>query len=268
MMNKENFMNWDNPGTALITGASSGIGAEFSRQLASQGFDVILVARRKERLDSLSKKLQEKFSINAEVLVADLSNITDTEKVISKVLELDNLDVLLNNAGFGVMGTFLEIDLKKHIDMINIHFTSPVMLCHAFIPGMKKRKRGAIINISSISAINKDSYNLAIMYTATKCAITIFTEKLKEKLRRTGIYVQALCPGYTYSEFHDSETMKGFDRDWIPKEEWMTAEEVVTLSLKNVKSKDVIFIPGELNLNNAQEYRKKLVPKYQNCKIL
>lgn len=219
-------------------------------------------------MEALSKELRKKYSISAEVLVADLSKLTDNEKVVSRILELDNLDVLINNAGFGIMGTFLGIDRMRHVDMINVHFTSPIMLCHAAIPVMIKRKRGVIINTSSIATLNKSSYALILMYITTKGAITIFSEILKDKIRRTGIYIQALCPGLTYTEFHESETMRGFQRSMIPKESWMTPEEVVSLSLKNIKTKDVIFIAGETNLNNAINYRKSTVNKYLNAKIL
>jgi hypothetical protein len=264
IMISENFMDWKNPGLALVTGSSSGIGAEFARQLAQQGFDLILVARRKEKLGALSKTLQEKHSINVDVLVADMSKISDNEKVISRIIELENLDILINNAGFGIMESFLQIERMKHVDMINVHLTSPVMLCHAAIPGMTKRKRGVIINTSSMSAISKDSS--LIMYTTTKSAVTIFSELLKVKVKGAGIYVQALCPGFTYSEFHDTDTMSGFQRSWYQPERWMKAEEVVSLSLDAVKSKSVIFIPGEINKQLGMKSRKNKLSKYLNCK--
>lgn len=263
---KENFMNWDNPGIALVTGASSGIGAEFARQLAGQGFDLILVARRKEKLDALSRELQEKFSINAEVWVADLSKPANNDEVVSKISKLANLDVLINNAGFGINDTFLQIDVKRHVDMINVHFTSPVMFCHAAIPGMLKRKRGVIINTSSMSAFIRSSRS--VMYPVTKAAITVFSEIIQKSFRRTGIYIQSLCPGFTYSDFHDTKTMKGFQRSLYPEESWMTAEEVVSLSLETVKTKNVIFIPGELNQKNIKDIRKATVKKYLKAKIL
>ena len=262
-MISENFMDWEDLGSALITGASSGIGAEFARQLAQQGFDLILVARRKEKLESLSKSLQEQFSVNVEVLVADLSIISDNQKVISKITKLNNLDILINNAGFGMMKSFLQIERMKHVEMINVHFTSPVILSHTAIPGMAKRKRGIIINTSSMSAISKDS--ALVMYTTTKSAITIFSELLKVKLKGTGIHIQALCPGYTYSEFHDTDDMIGFQRSWIQPELWMEAKEVVSLSLDAVKSKSVIFIPGALNKENGKKIRNKKLKKYLNC---
>lgn len=266
MNTENNFMGWENPGSALITGSSSGIGAEFARQLAQQGFNLILVARRKEKLDALSKTLQEKYSNDVEVLVADLSNISDNKQVISRINEIENLDILINNAGFGILDNFLQIERMKHVEMINVHFTSPVMLCHATIPGMVRRKRGVIINTSSIFAINKDSS--LIMYTTTKSAVAIFSELLKVKVKGTGIFVQALCPGFTYTEFHDTDAMSGFQRSLYKAEQWMKAEEVVSLSLDAVKSKSVIFIPGEINLVEGKNLRKKKLKKYLNCEWL
>ena len=266
MNGKENFMKWDNPGIALITGASSGIGAEFARQLAAQGFDLILVARRKEKLDALSRELQERFSVNTEVWVADLSKSANNDELVSKISQLDNLNVLINNAGFGINNTFLQIDVKLLADMINVHLTSPVMFCHAAIPGMLKRKRGVIINTSSMSAFVRSSRS--VLYPVTKAAITIFSEIIQRSFRRTGIYIQSLCPGFTYSEFHDTETMKGSDRSLHPEEEWMTAEEVVSLSLETVKTKEVIFIPGEFNQKNIKDIRKATVNKYLKATML
>ena len=263
---KENFMEWENLGITLITGASSGIGAEFAHQLAAQGFDLVLVARRKNKLETLSKELQEKFSVNVEVFVADLSNMDDNEKVVAKILEIDNLDVLINNAGFRIMNTFLQIDLKRHIDMINVHFTSTVMFCHAALPGMIKRKRGVIVNTSSTAAINRSPGS--VMYTTTKSEITIFSELIKEKIKGTGVYIQSLCPGFTYSEFHDTESMQGFQRNWFPKEAWMQAEDVVTLSLEAVKTGEVIFIPGDFNMQYIKNLRRKSMDNYLNAKTL
>ena len=260
MINKVNFMDWDNPGVALITGASSGIGFEFAHQLAKQGFDLILIARRKEKLDVLKKELSEKFSVNIEILIADLSKLIENEKIISKIINLDNLDVLINNAGFGINNTFLKIDLIQHIDMINVHYTSPVMFCHAAIPGMIKRNRGVIINTSSTAAINKAQGS--VMYTSTKTALTVFSELLQEKIKDTRVIIQSLCPGYTYSEFHDTEFMSGFQRSWFPKEAWMTAEEVVSLSLKAIRSREVIFIPGEYNRTNVRRNREASLEQY------
>ncbi|MFW9878743.1 MAG: SDR family NAD(P)-dependent oxidoreductase [Candidatus Thorarchaeota archaeon] len=262
----ENFMGWDDPGLVLITGASAGIGEEFARQLASQGFDLILIARRKNKLEKLSKELHEKYSVFAEAFVGDLSKLDDNYKIVSKIKEIDNLDMLINNAGYGINKTFLQTNIMQHIDMINVHFTSVVMFCHAVIPNMVKRNRGVIINTSSTAAVNKSQ--MGVMYTSTKTALTVFSEILQDKIKDTNICIQSLCPGFTYSEFHDTESMRGFQRTWFPKEAWMTAEDVVRLSLEAVKTEEVIFIPGNYNQKNTRKIREATIEQYLNGKRL
>jgi len=263
MSSKDKFMNWDNLGTALVTGASAGIGAEFARQLAELGFDLILVARRKNKLDSLGEKLSRNNSIQAEVLVADLSQPEDMDKVVSKILECDDLDVLINNAGYGIRTPFLEREYKQNAEMINVHYTSPVMFCHAAIKRMIERERGIIINNASGTAFVR----VPEIYSSSKAAITIFSELLKPLVRGKDIHIQALCPGFTYSEFHDTDSMQGFSRESFSKMHWMGAEEVVTLSLQAVKSRRVIFIPGEENRALMKAVRKSTFKKYLDCKI-
>lgn len=262
MSYRENFMEWEDPGAALITGASSGIGAEFARQLASQGFDLILIARRQAKLETLSKQLQDEFSVRAEVFVGDLSKMDQNNKIISKIEETTKLDVLINNAGYGINNTFLQIDIAEHINMINVHFTSAVMFCHASIPIMIKRNRGVIINTSSTAAINKSL--MSVMYTSTKSALAVFSEVLQEKVKDFNIYIQSLCPGFTYSEFHDTDSMRGFQRSWFPKESWMSSEEVVRKSLNAVKSGNVIFIPGDMNKDYTKKIREATIEQYLN----
>jgi len=264
MENNKNFMDWDNPGTALITGASAGIGAEFARQLAAQGFNLILTARRKEKLEALSEELQQKCSIKAEVWVGDLVNISENERIAAKISQLDDLDVLINNAGYGIMTSFLERDNQENIDMVNLHLMSPITLCHAALPGMIKRKRGVIIATSSSAAILKTS----IMYATTKTAVAYFTELLRKEVKERKIYFQALLPGFTYTEFHDVESMNGFTRDTVAKEYWMSAEECVSLSLAAVKSRQLVFIPGENNLDMAKKVRQRMSKKWLNCKVM
>jgi short-subunit dehydrogenase len=264
MNNRENFMKWDNPGYALITGASSGIGAEFARELAKQGFNLILVARRKQRLENLSQELNNKYSITAEVLVADLSKMSDIEKVASKISNTANLDVLINNAGYGIFKPFEERKNIQNVEMITVHYTAPVMLCHASIKGMKTRKRGVIINVASGMAIVRKS----IMYSSSKAALVIFTEILRAEMKGNGIEIQALCPGYTYTEFQLTETMKGYNRKDYSEMYWMNADEVVISSLKAIKGRNAIFLPGEENRELLKAYRKATFKKYLNCQIL
>lgn len=241
----KNFMDWESPGTALITGASSGIGAAFAHNLANQGFNLILVARRKERLEQLALELENKNSIKANVIVADLSILEDIERLYSYIIELESLDVLINNAGFATRWYFDMIPFERQKDMIFVHNLAPSYFCRAAIPGMIKRGRGVIINLSSISAIVNLPQN--VMYSATKAFIKIFTETLAMELDNTGVKLQCLCPGFTKTEFHEVGDFKGFNRSLIPENLWMSAEEVVKLSLEAVSNDEIIFIPGNAN---------------------
>jgi short-subunit dehydrogenase len=264
MNEKEKFMNWDDLGTALITGASSGIGSEFARQLANHGLNLILVARRKNKLDELREKLVQEFSIKAEVLTADLSIPNDIDRISSKILGIKNLDVLINNAGFGIYKPFLEWEAKQSDEMISVHYTAPVRFCHAALKGMIKRGRGIIINNASSSAIIKSSP----IYASSKAALVMFSEIIKQSIRAKDIHIQALCPGFTYSEFHDTDSMRGFDREDYSENVWMSAKEVVKLSLESIKSRHVIFIPGEENRELIKALRKATLKKYLNLRIL
>jgi short-subunit dehydrogenase len=190
--------------------------------------------------------------------------MSDIEVVASKISNTVKLDVLINNAGFGIFKPFEERKNTQNAEMITVHYTAPVMHCHAAIKGMKTRKRGAIINVASGMAIVRKS----IMYSSSKAALVVFTEILKAEMRGTGIEIQALCPGYTYTEFQLTETMKGFNRDDYSDMYWMNTDEVVSSSLKAIKSRNAIFLPGEENRELLKAYRKATFKKYLKCKIL
>lgn len=243
--------------TALITGASSGIGATFARQLAAQGYDLILVARRRERLVALATELEERYAISAQALVADLSTLDGVERVEGRIVELEPLDILVNNAGFGIVGKFAESDLTRHLDMIHVHVIASVRLCRAVLPGMIARHRGGIINVSSISAFTSVGN---VTYTSTKAYLVAFSEALQVELAGTGVRVQALCPGFTYTEFHDTpELVNDFDRSRIPRIMWMSADKVVTGSLKALERGGVVYIPGIRNRLLAAVSRSRMV---------
>jgi len=231
--------------TALITGASSGIGAAFARQLAPQGFHLILVARREERLAALAADLQGRYAISAEVLDADLSEPADIERVERRIAELESLDLLINNAGFGAPGSFAETDLATQLTMIDVHIIASVRLCRATLPGMIARRRGAIINVSSIAGLVPIPGSAT--YSSTKAYLNVFSEALQAELRDTGVKVQALCPGFTHTGFHDTPEHKGFHRSGIPESLWMSAEEVAAQSLNALGRRQVIFVPGFKN---------------------
>lgn len=227
---------------ALITGASSGIGAEFARQLAASGTNLVLVARRKERLEAFAGELKSRHPIEVEVLPADLANPADTNRVVQRIFELRDLDLLVNNAGFGTAKKFLESHQKIDELMTQVHVVALIMLSRAALQSMTLRKKGAIINVSSIAAYSPISGPL---YSSTKSFQVMFSKNLASELRRTGVKVQALCPGFTsQTEFQEAA---GIDKSAIPGFLWMTAERVVKTSLRCLRRNKVICIPGLRN---------------------
>ena len=230
-------------GLALITGASSGIGATFARRLARMGHGVILVARRRDRLEALARELEEQFEIETEVVAADLANSTEIETVVQVVQARPNLEYLVNNAGFGTVGRFPKVPLTRNLDMLRVHCEAAVRLCHAAVPGMVAAKRGAIINVSSVAGFLRAPGNT--MYCSTKAFLNTFSESLSMELWNTGVRVQALCPGFTYTEFHDTpELADKFDRSDIPSFLWLSADRVVDMSLRALKRNHVICVTG------------------------
>ncbi len=229
-------------GRALITGASSGIGEEFARQLAAGGFDLTLVARREERLRALADELGAAHAIRADVLAADLSTDEGIDRVSRAIEQSADLTLLINNAGFGTRGDFMEVPLARHRDMIQVHIVATVALAKAALPGMTERGAGAIINVSSIASFFPSGGGAT--YTASKVYLNNFSEALAAELQGTGVKVQALCPGFTYSEFHETQEYAGFDRKQIPDVLWMPATDVVAESLAALHGDRVIVIPG------------------------
>jgi short-subunit dehydrogenase len=243
-MTTPNFMTWNNPGVALITGASSGIGAEFAKQLAAQGFNLILVARRRELLEKLASTLHSQHGITAEVIAADLSKRTDVEMFARKISTIDKLDILVNNAGFARMSPFAETDLQSQLDMIEVHNAAPTIFTRYVLPGMLKRNRGVIIFTSSMSAFLA-SPDFAL-YTATKAFLVGFAEVLKLELRDTNIRVQALTPGFTHTEFHDAPDLHEI-KSSVPEFLFGSITNVVKESLKGARKRKVVVVPGLIN---------------------
>jgi len=226
---------------ALITGASSGIGATFARQLAVRGFDLVLVARRQERLEQQAHSIQAGHSVQVEVLPADLTCDTDLKAVEDRIAAAPNLEFLVNNAGFGITGRFFSVPVEGQDQMHRLHVLAPMRLMHAALKGMVALGRGNIINVSSVSAFGQNPGSVS--YSATKSWMSSFTEGIYMELKSIGspVRVQALCPGFTLSEFHD--TMH-FDRKAIPAWMWMSADEVVDTSLRALDRDRLFVIPG------------------------
>jgi len=230
--------------TAIVTGASSGIGAAFARTLAGRGYHLVLVARRKERLQSISQELAAQYGAQAEVLAADLASAEGTQRVAEHLQKLRDVELLVNNAGFGQLGRFTGQPLAEHLRMIAVHVHAPVKLTYAVLPGMLAQGHGGVINVASLAALIPLRN---VMYSATKAYLVAFSEALQNELRDTGIRVQALCPGFTYTEFHDHRKLAGFTRAGIPEFMWGNAGDVVRASLRALEREKVICVPGLLN---------------------
>ena len=231
----------DNRSLALITGASSGLGAAFASKLAARGCDVLLVARRQDRLAEQARAIEAAHPVHAEILPADLTNESDLHAVEARIAAAPNLEYLVNNAGFGIAGFFHAHPLDGPDQMHRLHVLAPLRLMHAALHGMVARKRGNIINVSSVSGFGQNPGSVS--YSATKTWLTSFTEGLYMELRSidSPVRVQALCPGFTITEFHD---VMSFDRKSLPQWLWMSADEVVEASLQALDRGQLIVIPG------------------------
>jgi short-subunit dehydrogenase len=218
-------MNTTRP-LALVTGASSGIGATFARRLAREGYSLILVARRRDRLEELARELG-----GAETLAADLTRDDELKAVEQRIAAASNLDLLVNNAGFGTKGRYFEIPVESQDQMHRLHVMATLRLAHAALGGMVARRKGAVINVSSVAGFGHSPGNVS--YCATKAWMNSFTEGLHLDLRRAGspVKVQCLCPGFTLSEFHDVIRM---DRKRVPGWLWTPAEDVVESSIRGL----------------------------------
>lgn len=228
-------------GYVLITGASAGIGEEFAKQLAKQGENLILAARRVDRLDALAAKLQADHNIQVKTVAADLVAPNAAEELVRKIDQAGwPIKGLINNAGFGERGPFAKIDLARQLNMIQLNVTVLVDLTHRLIPALEKQPDAFVINVASTASFQAGP-NMAIYY-ATKAFVLSFTEALHEELKKKGIKVSALCPGATQSEFAQESNMTD---SVLFKAGVMTSEAVVHKALANRNK--AIVIPGFKN---------------------
>lgn len=230
--------------TALITGASAGLGAEFARQLAGRGYNLVLVARRADRLEALAEEIEATYGVHADVLAADLADAEGLRLVEERIRSLPNLDLLVNNAGFGTVGSLAKSDLARQQQMVDLHVTASMRLTYAALAGMKERKRGAVINVASVAAFAPLPGN--VNYSATKAYLVTFSEALQGELRGSGVYVQALCPGYTHTDFHSTEEFSRFDKQKTPPFIWLNAADVVRASLNDLGSGRAVVVPSPI----------------------
>jgi len=220
---------------ALITGATAGIGESFARLLASKGFNIVLVARDEARLHERSAALQEKYGIETFVLVADL--VTDTGSLaVENYLNQIEVEVLINNAGFGINKSFSQSDLVAEQQLLDVLVRTPMRLMHVVIPQMKARNSGTIINVSSVA-----SFIAGGSYSAAKSYLTVLSESLHTELRGTSVKISALCPGFTRTEFHQRGRMK---MKKLPDFMWLTSDRLVADAWSDAQSGKAISVPG------------------------
>ena len=232
---------------ALVTGASSGIGAEFARALAARGDDLVIVARDASRLDALAGRLEHEHGVDVEVLSADLTAKKGRALVEAR---LDSakpaVDLLVNNAGIGTYGKFAELPRNGEAREIRLNVLAVVQLSHAAVPGMIERGRGGIINVSSLAGHQPTPLNAT--YGGTKAFVTSFSQALHEEVRGTGVKVMVLCPGFTRTEFQERA---GLDSGSVPSFLWQTPEAVVATALRAFDQGRAVCIPGALNQAGA-----------------
>ena len=228
---------------AIITGASSGLGVVFARKLAARGYDLLLIARREDRLQSIAHEIGEHHHVQTEILVADLTDDAGLAAVAARIRDASNLGLLVNNAGFGTLGYFFEADPRAQEQMHRLHVIATMRLSHSALANLVPRATPGtgIINVSSVAAYGSSPQNVS--YCATKTWMNRFTEGLAIELgaKSSPVTVQALCPGFTLTEFHDTMPM---DRSSIPASLWMTADFVVEESLRGFDRRAVFVIPG------------------------
>jgi len=226
---------------ALITGASSGLGAEFARALAAQGADLILTARREERLAALATQLQAEHGTHTDLLAADLATDAGVTAVKAKIIATPNLHWLINNAGFGMKGRFDRAAIDDLDRMHRLHVLAPLQLTHAALGGMLARGAGAIINVASVAGFVLVAGSVG--YAATKSWLHVLSEGISLELRsaRSKVRIQSLCPGYIVTEFHD---VIGMDRALMPGFLWLDPRFVVRESLRALERNDLLVIPS------------------------
>lgn len=214
---------------AMVTGATAGIGRVFAQRLAASGHDLILVARDAARLATYADELALQYGIVAEALSADLSRDEGMRRMADRIAQEPRLAVLVNNAGFGTKGRLANRPVAEQATMLELHVMAPMLLSRAALPGMIERGRGWIITVSSVASFTYSMGN--VNYCATKAYQRVFSEALALEVAGTGVRVQALCPGFTHTEFHDRA---GMVKGNIPRFLWLNVERVVDESLAQI----------------------------------
>lgn len=227
---------------ALVTGASSGIGEALAERLAARRTDLVVVARRADRLEALADRLRQKHNVVVEVLPADLADAKQRAYVEVRLSQdADPIDLLVNNAGFGSSGAFVDLPVETEHDQIEVNVVTLVRLTHAVLPGMIARRTGAVMNISSVAGLVPVPGNT--VYGATKAFVTSFSEGLYEELRGTGVTVTAVLPGFTRTGFQQVANT-GVRTETLPSFAWLDLDTVASAAVTATGRGDALCIPG------------------------
>ena len=231
---------------ALITGASAGIGATFARSYAAKGANVILVARREDRLRELAAELQAKHGVKTKIVAADLADPEAPQRIFD-ALAADGIavDILVNNAGFGLPGYFTQNSWPAHRSFLELMAVSYAHLTRLFLPGMLERDYGRIIQVASLAGLVPGSAGHTL-YGPVKAFLISFAQSLAAECEGTGVNASAVCPGFTYSEFHDVNATRGLVSQ-LPKYMFMEAEPVVEGAIAAVEKGEPVYVPGAWN---------------------
>jgi short-subunit dehydrogenase len=218
------------------------LGAEFARQLAAQGYDLLLTARRQDRLEALAGTLRQEYQVGVEIIAADLAAAADTHRLEDVLSQKERIDLLVNNAGFGLVDTFWALGRDEQEAMLQVHAVASTRLTHTVLPGMLARRHGGVIQVASVAAFLPGGHS--VMYNATKAYLVAFCESLQVELKGTGVHIQALCPGFTLTEFHDTPQLADFKRSSYPGFMWLQASAVVRDALAHIRRGSGVVVPG------------------------
>lgn len=221
--------------TALITGATAGIGKSFALQLASRGTNLVLVARDTFRLEKFAEQIRNDFDIEVEVMTADLTEKAAVAEVACRAAAQD-IDLVVNNAGFGIKQYFVGGDIDAEQDLLDVLVTAVMRITHAALPGQVARNFGGVINVSSVAGWLSGG-----TYSSAKAWVTTFSEALATQFRTSNVHVMALCPGYTRTEFHQRANM---EVETIPNWMWLDVDDVVAKALRDFEKAKPISVPG------------------------